>query len=180
MPKFELTARVAVVCTIALIVLIGILGKQDARGKIAWDWPFIGVYALLFLCIASMYISRGQIPYAIATAAFILATAVFDTMENLSADPQTHLIIVSKPKWFCFFVCVLLTIPLFATVRTWLTGVIMVLLLVAGVAGLIGTLLMPPGAHQSTQLVFGSSGAAILAFLLACIIFVRSPKILLP
>jgi len=170
---------VAVVCTVALVVLLVVLVTQDAKGKLLYDWPFIVAYTVLFLCIAAMYWLHGRIAFALATAAFAIATAVFDTIENLGADPTTHLVIVSKQKWAFFFVCVLLTIPLFLSVKSWLARAIVVLFLVAGVAGVVATVRMEPGRHQATQAVFGASGVAILAFLLADVIFLRDPRALL-
>lgn len=180
MPKFELLARVAAACAVALIVLIVVLGAQKTgRGKIAWDWPFIVAYLLLFLSIAGMFVLRGQRLLALATAAFVIATAVFDTLENLAARPPDYGIHVSIPKWACFFVCALLTAMLFAGVQGWFAKIAMLLLILGGIAGLVASFTIKPELGRAPQAVFAASGIVILAFLAAMPIFLRNPRLLM-
>ena len=180
MPSIVVVARLAVLCTLTLLVLMGVLTHAGPKGKLDWDWPFIAAYILLFLCFAAMYWMRRQPVLALATAAFVLATAVFDTLENLAAYRRTGWEVhVSIPKWACFFVCVALTVPLFLAVRTGLARTVAVLLALSGLGGLVASFTIDPAAGRAPEPVFLAAGVAILAFLLASVILWRNPRVLL-
>lgn len=180
MPSITIVARVAVVCSVVLLVLIGVLSKQSAKGKLDWDWPFIAAYVLLFLALAAIYLMRGATALAAAMAVFVIATAAFDTFENLAAYGRDgYAIHVSIPKWLCYFVCVGLAAPLFFAARTGLGRVVAILLVLAAVAGIAASFTIDPPSGRSPDAVFGAAGLSILAFLLADVILLRDPRILL-
>ena len=172
-PAFETFARAAAafaVFLIALVVLLSVL--KDFKAKLDYDWPFIVAYTALFLCIGVMTYLRGFHVTGVALAVIALAIAVFDTIENLEAY-RTGTLEASMPKWGCYFVCVLLTVVLFASSMNGLARGIAAALAVAGLLGLIGSFTGKP------KLIFGAAGLTILAFLPAIYLFVRKPQALL-
>jgi hypothetical protein len=165
-------SRIAAFFAVAVIAIAIYLDSvKDPCAKITYDWPLIGAYTALFLSIAWLDHLRGFTILAVLTAAFGIATAVFDTVENLRA--KNCVIEISAGKWFCFFIAVILAALLFAATSHWLARVSGGLLILAGAFGVVASFFIA----TNLPLVKQAAIASMAAFIPAIVILVWKPQL---